>query len=472
MPRTAGSSRWSLDEDRLSGTGVDVRTVCPDQGTDAWPDCQQERSNNVKRSQIKTRWLGGAAGIVAIVLGLAACGGSSGSTVAFGQIADFTGVSGATIPYGNASMLSAEYAINAGGGILGKKVVNVPVDTKSDPADGLVALNRALATNKVVAESGPNTDTAPALVPILTRSHIMMVCPCGNPAYDHTTDPYFWRLVPPDPVGGETMSLYARQRGYSRVAAVFGTDTGAQGDLPGVLLGIKATQRSLVANIGLTPDQTSYRTQVEQLIAAKPQVIFTESDGPTAATFFGELKQLGALVPIYGTNATLDSVYLKAVSSAIGTADLAKYYMAQAVAAAPNSPAVSAYNTSVTQVAKKLPSPVSQWLNNSFVEANYDGVIVMALAMTASKSTDPTVANRWMEKVTAAGAGKSVVYSYPQGVAALKAGKQIQYVGASGPIKFDTWHNSFGDQAMEKVTPAGAAVSSVTIRAAAIQGLA
>jgi branched-chain amino acid transport system substrate-binding protein len=416
------------------------------------------------------RWSAFAA-MIGAALALSACGGSSSSSVDFGQIADFTGVGAAVISYGNAAVLSSESAINAAGGILGKKVVNVPVDTKSDPADGLVAVNRALATSKIVAVNGPTTDTAPIVIPILTRQHIITMCPCGNPEYDHTTDPYFWRLVPPDPVGGETMSLYAKEHGYTRVAAVFGSDSGSQGDLPGVLFGVKATHLQLVANIGLTPDQTSYRTQVEQLIAAKPQVIFTESDGPTAATFFGELKQLGSQVPIYGTNATLQSPYLKAVSTAIGSANLAKYYMAEANASAPTSPAVNAYNTAVTHVSGKLPKPLSQWLNNSFVEANYDGFIMIALAMQASHSTNPAVANAWILKVTQPGAGKTVVYSYAQGVAALKAHKPIQYVGAAGPIRFDASHNSFPDQAMQKVTPDGAPVSSTTIPASDIQHL-
>lgn len=417
------------------------------------------------------------ASIAAGVLVLAGCGGSSsggggGGTVQFGQIADFTGVGAAVISYDNAAVLSSEEAINAGGGILGKKVVNVPIDTKSDPADGLVAVDRALATHSIAAENGPLTDTAPVVVPILARHHIITLCPCGNPQYDHTTNPYFWRMVPPDPVGGETMALYAKQKGYTRVAAVFGTDSGSQGDLPGVLLGVKSAGLNLVANIGLTPDQTSYRTQVEQLIAAKPQVIFTESDGPTAATFFGELKQLGQLVPIFGTNATLQTPYLKAVASAIGTSNLANDYMAEANASAPTSPAASQYNAAVTKVSNKLPKPLAQWLNNSFVEANYDGFIMIALAMQAAHSTNPAVADKWITKVTEPGAGKTAVYSFKQGVAALKAGKQIQYVGAAGPIKFDQWHNSFPDQAMQKVTPDGSVISSVTIPASAIQKLA
>lgn len=426
----------------------------------------------------RTRRLAVAGGaVLALAVATVATSGAGASqarhrkTIQFGQIADFTGVGAAVISYSNAAVLSSLHAINAAGGIMGAKVENVPIDTKSDPADGLTAVDRALATNNITAVNGPLTDTAPVVVPILERHNIITVCPCGNPNFDHTTNPYFWRLVPPDPVGGETMALYAKHMGYTRVAAVFGTDTGSQGDLPGVLYGVKATKLHLVANIGLTPDQTSYRTQVEQLIAAKPQVIFTESDGPTAATFFGELKQLGKLIPIYGTNATIQTPYLKALSAAIGTSNLNRYYMGEANASAPTSPAVKAYNTAVTQIAGKLPKPVSQWLNNSFVEANYDGFIMVALAMDASHSTNPKVANGWILKVTEPGRGKTVVYSYAAGVKALKAGKRIQYVGAAGPIKFDKWHNSFPNQAMQKVSSNGSPKSSVTIPASEIERL-
>ena len=436
-------------------------------------------------SWTRGRMLGALCAVATGALVVAAYGGGAAAkpvvhaasgSVNFAEIFDFTGVGSGPAPYANASQLSALYDINAAGGILGQHVNNVVVDTKSDPADGVLALNRALAVNHIVAEAGPSTIQAPALVPILQRTHIITLCGCGNPQFDRSTDPYFWRVIPPDPVGGETMSLYAKQLGYARVAAVFGTDAGSQGDLPGVLGGVKAAKLKLVANIGLTPDQTSYRTQVAQLIAAKPLVIFTETDGPTAATFFAELKQLGTLTPIFGTNATLQTPYLKALAAAIGTSNFAKDYRVQATAPSPpgskaSQAAAAAYNDGIRHVASHLPPPVGQWLNNSFVEADYDAVILAALAMDAAKSTDPVVADPWLAKITTAGSGKAVVYTYPQGLAALKTGKQIQYIGASGPVKFDKWHNSFGDQAMQTVTSTGTVVSSKIFSAAQIQKL-
>jgi hypothetical protein len=74
----------------------------------------------------------------------------------------------------------------------------------------------------------------------------------------------------------------------------------------------------------------------------------------------------------------------------------------------------------------------------------YDAVNVMGLAMVAAKSTSPEKFNPFITRITAAGTGKTVVYDYASGKSALEAGKQIQYVGAGGPIAFNQWNNSTG----------------------------
>ena len=70
----------------------------------------------------------------------------------------------------------------------------------------------------------------------------------------------------------------------------------------------------LVANETLQPGQTSYQTEAAKVAAAKPQVIFTETDPQTASTFFGELHQMGKLVTTIGTEPTIIPTWYKAVS--------------------------------------------------------------------------------------------------------------------------------------------------------------
>jgi branched-chain amino acid transport system substrate-binding protein len=414
---------------------------------------------------------------VAGVLTLAACasgGGSSSSSgpVALVQVGAYTGDQAFEAQFANSIDFPALYAVNKAGGVLGRQVSLVQVDTRSDPADALTNMEKTLATSSGIAGVlGPDSTSAATLVPLLNNKKLPMMVAAGEAAYDRSSYSYLWRDVPPDPANGKAIALWAKQQGYTRVATVFGTDAGSQGDLPGVVTGVKAVGITLADQENLTPDQPSYRSSAERLLAAKPQAIITESDGPTAATFFGELTQLGKIVPIIGTSGTPSTSYFSPLRGAIGDANFDKDFRAVVVGNPVANPAVPAFNAAVLAVQSKLAKPVSQWENNSFSESGYDAVIVLALAMDAAKSTDGSVYNKDIMQVTAPGAGKQVVYTYAAGQAALAAGHQIQYIGASGPILFNAYHNSFGSQAVEEFPANAPAVVVGTISQAAVQAL-
>ena len=418
------------------------------------------------------------AGIAAIALGVTACasGGGGGTSqsgpVGVVQIAAYTGDQAFEAQFSNSIDYPALYAVNKAGGILGRQVSLIPVDTRSDPADALTAMGKTLATSSnVAAVLGPDSTSAATLVPMLNQRHLPMMISAGEAAYDRSPYTYLWRDVPPDPANGEAIALWAKRQGYSSVATVFGTDTGSQGDLPGVVAGVKAVGIKLADQENLTPDQPSYRAAVERLLAAKPAAIITETDGPTAATFFGELRQLGSLMPIIGTSATPSGSYVDPLRGAIGSAGVARYFRAVVVGNPAANPAVSAFNASVLAVAAKLAKPVNQWENNSFSESGYDAVITLALAMDAAHSTDGAVYNKYIDQVTAPGPGKQVVYTYAAGKAALAAGHKIQYIGASGPLLFNRYHNSFGAQAVEEFPASGPATAVGTVTQAQVQAL-
>jgi branched-chain amino acid transport system substrate-binding protein len=410
------------------------------------------------------------------LLSLAACasngGGSGTGPVGIVQVGAYTGDQAFEAGFAASIDYPSVYAINKAGGILGRKITLIPVDTRSDPADALTDMDKALATNSdIAAILGPDSTSAATLVPLLNQHQLPMMIAAGEAAYDHSSYSYLWRDVPPDPANGEAIALWAKRQGYKTVATVFGTDAGSQGDLPGVVTGVHAVGISLVDQENLTPDQPSYRSSVERLLAAKPQAIITESDGATAATFFGELQQLGTLVPIIGTSGTPSTSYFTPLRGAIGDANFNKYFRAVVVGTPVTNPAVGPFNAAVVAVGSKLPKPVAQWENNSFSEAGYDGLVTLALAMDAAHSTKGSVYNKYIQKVTAPGKGKLVVYTYAAGERALAAGKQIQYIGASGPLLFNRYHNSFGPQAVEKFPASGAAVVVGTISQAAVQAL-
>ncbi|MGH3123144.1 MAG: ABC transporter substrate-binding protein, partial [Streptosporangiaceae bacterium] len=165
------------------------------------------------------------------VAGCASSGGDAGNSplVVAGVVA-FTGSSDFEAQSNEGGLYPAIYAVNHAGGVAGHPLVYKAVDTKADPADALPAVQQALATtSNLVLVAGPDTSSAPAIVPVLNSAKIPMTAVAGESAYDRSAFPYFWRLFPPDSANGTAMSLWAQRRGYTRVATVFGTDSGSQG---------------------------------------------------------------------------------------------------------------------------------------------------------------------------------------------------------------------------------------------------
>jgi ABC-type branched-subunit amino acid transport system substrate-binding protein len=336
---------------------------------------------------------------------------------------------------------AAATAINAAGGVLTHKVACMSVDTQGNPADGVTAAAKMLATTPhLFGVLGPSSDEADATAPLINAAKVPMFADTGESSFDHNKLQYFWRMVPADDVRGYAMALYAHQKGYLRAAAVFGNDTGSQIGVPTLQRGYSELGGQLVVDQKITLGQTSYQSQVEQLIAAKPQVIFTETSPTANATYLAELQQLGHLVPVIGTDVTIQPSWFSAMADSIGKPALTKYFVAESPYAAASGPGWQVYNKDLL-ASSSVPKP-PQWSTDSYTMGYYDAVVLMALAATATKSTSPAVWNASIPSLTTSGA--LVVHSYAEGLAALNAGKKIDYVGATGIIAFNQWHNSGG----------------------------
>jgi branched-chain amino acid transport system substrate-binding protein len=391
----------------------------------------------------------GAMVVMVVMVVIGGCGGSTGGATSSGPlvVGAFNPFSGPDASFGLEMMaggIPAVNAINAAGGVLGHKMTCKEFDTRGDPADAVPAVNKMMATTtNLVGVLGPSSDEALATAPLLNQGKIPMFVDTGQAAFDHSPYRYFWRINPADDVKGYALALWAHRLGYSRAAALFGNDVGSQSDVPTLLRAFSKLGGTMVSNQKISLDQSSYRTEIENMLANHPQVIFTEIDPQTAATFLTELRQLHGLIPVIGTETTLQGPWLKAVSAAIGSQAMARYFTGMQPFAPTSGPAWATFNQALLASASQVKDP-AQWSSDPYCMTYYDGVNAMALAMLTSKSTDPKVFNANIMKVTAAGLGKTVVYSFAEGKQAIAAGKQIQYVGAGGTIAFDKWHNSAG----------------------------
>ncbi len=383
-------------------------------------------------------------GLGAMCATVAACGasGAGSSALTIGIFHAYSGPNAAYGPEAAAGCYPAVKLINAAGGVLGHTLQCKPYDSKGDPADAVPAANELIATTpSLVGVLGGGTSTATAVVPIFNSAHIPVFSTTGQSSFDATTDAYFWRILSPDAAQGSAMAAAAKRLGFTRIATVFGNDSSAQGSAPAAIAGVRALGLDLVANQTLAIDQASYSSQVQQLIAARPQVIISEADPQTSATYLSELKQLGNLVPMITDPVSQEPPWIQAVSGVIGKADLQRLDYIVTVYSSPNTPAYAEYTKALMSSKAQVPQP-GQWDSDLYSVSDYDSVNIMALAMIASHSTKPSVFNKWIMKVTSPSPGAEVVHTFAAGKAALDQGKAIQYVGAVGPTVFNQYHNS------------------------------
>ncbi|HEY0998249.1 MAG TPA: ABC transporter substrate-binding protein [Streptosporangiaceae bacterium] len=389
-----------------------------------------------------------AAAVVLAVSTTAACssaqsGAATNSTLTVVTVNPFTGQDGPFGPEQAAGCQAAATAINAAGGVLTHTVACTSADTLGNPADAVTAAANMLATtSRLFGVLGPSSDEADSTAPLLDAANIPMFADTGEGSFDHTNLQYFWRMTAADDAQGDAMALYAHRKGYLRGAAVFADNVGSQTSVPTLRKAYRALGGTMVLNQKITLGKTSYLPEVEQLIAAHPQVIFTEASPQANAILFAELQQQGHLIPIIGTDGTTQPQWLTAVTDAIGKPALSQHFVAVQPYAAPSGAAWQVYNKNL--LASASVSKPAQWSTDSYTMTAYDGVIVMALAATLTKSTDPAVFNTDVMAVTEPGPHKQPVTSFAAGKAALAAGKQIQYVGAAGTILFHQWHNANG----------------------------
>ena len=379
-----------------------------------------------------------------------AASSASGKTAEIAVFSPFSGMNATYGAYEYSGCPAAVNLVNAAGGVNGYKLTCTIVDNRGEPADAVPAARQMLAlSSHLVGIIDANSGFLSSVVPIFNQAKVTDLSLGGDVEFDKNPYPYFWRTIPGDDVEGYAMAAWAKAQGWTRVASVFSNDSAAQGNVPGLLAGAKRFGIKIVINESLTPDQTSYATEISSLMSSHPQAIMTEMDPQTAGSFFGQLKQAGGLkTPIVGSSGTIGVSWDNAAIAGIGRADFKKYFKLLTVYAPSSGPAWNVWDEALLASKKEVPNP-KQWATQIYSEIPYDNVTLMALAMLEAHSVKPSMYNRYIGIVATGGHGAVIVHDFAQGKAAFTAGKKIQYVGVSGVIKFDKYNNSPGEFAAE-----------------------
>ena len=399
-----------------------------------------------------------SAAVIASASSSAAVQKSDANSLTIADVAPFTGVDAGLGPTYLVACDAATKAINKAGGVLGKQLNCKSVDTRGDPADAVPAVRQLYAsTSNLALVIGLTSDEAAAVVPLINSNKTVAFGMTGQSEFDHIHFPYFYRLVPADLAESYAMVAVAHFREhYKRVALAFGNDIGSQTFVGPAISAVKKAGEKLVANETLDLKATTFRTEAAKIISGHPDVILTEALGPAEAAFLSEVKQQnhGKSIPVIGTSATISPDWYKSVSAAVGASALSNGFLADNLVVDTTGPAYTPFKAAIFSVKGTVGNTgnFSTYLTAPGAVHLYDGINLAALAMVASKSTSPSTYKGYLNKVAT---GNVIVHSFAQGVAALKKGKTIRYLGPGGPTKFNGYNESNGIFQIDTYTPTG-----------------
>lgn len=343
-------------------------------------------------------------------------------------------------------------AVNASGGIMGRNLILDVVDTQGDPVDSIPAFQHELALNHPVAIVGPTDLEMHALQPLFDRIPIVDLYAGGDTSFDTNTDKWVFRINASDSELAVAEGLYATKMGYKTAAMVSSIVAGSQEITDKITKTLQKAGGKMAVVVSVTDGQPSYRSEVQKVLAVKPDVIFVQIAPSTAGTFFNNMREVNNLsIPVIGSDSSVTQDWLTAVTPAV-----MNKVLTSAVGSSTGGGGTAEFTKFFRQLFNKDPDAAS----NQY----YDPMIALALAMTKAHSTSAADIQANL-KVVCNPPGQ-LVTSYADALAALNAGKKINYDGASGPLDFNQYQNVFGAFDIVKANPDGTFKTIQTLSAA------
>ncbi|MGA2960826.1 MAG: ABC transporter substrate-binding protein [Candidatus Korobacteraceae bacterium] len=235
--------------------------------------------------------------------------GSDGKTIKIGHAASLTGDNSVFGQSENTGLKVAIEQINKQGGLLGKQIELVSVDTRSDPAEAANAVRRLVDQEKVSFVLGPSqSGSTLAATPIVTAAKIPLIAAAASNPYvtvskqTGETYKYVFRVCFIDTYQGIVIADFVYDRLKARKAAIL-YDVGS--DYSQWLA--KYFEEAFVKRGGTIVGKEAYRTgeldfraPLGKIKETHPDIIFlplTQKDGALAAK---QVRDLGITAIIMG----------------------------------------------------------------------------------------------------------------------------------------------------------------------------
>lgn len=338
--------------------------------------------------------------------------------------------------------------VNKAGGVKGCQVEFIVRDDTSQPSVGLDAARFLVDVQKVNAIVGlVGSGTALQVVnSVSVPNKIPTVACCAvTPALtklaeEGKTGGYFFRTIPVARSTALVHAVTAIDKGYKKPVIMYINNDFGNGVAPDTKRAIEKLGGSVAGMVPYAENQPSYRSDVQKALAMNPDALILIGLSQDGTAVLREWFALGGTPNVILHNTMRSPDVLKNVG---------EKFLEKAVGidnAPASGPSADAFSRDF-QAAYGRPAV------GPGLQTMYDAAAVTLLAMQAAPKLDgPSIrdALRAVQDPQGEVVGTGVD-GLKKGLDALKAGKKIRYVGATGPFTFDKNGDVIGPMLVWKV---------------------
>lgn len=237
-------------------------------------------------------------------------------------------LSGNVAYWGNNALMGAQMAadeINTAGGINGKKIEIVQLDTAGDKVQAVAGIKKLIGQG-VAAIIGPVTSGETfAAGPIANDSKVVYISPGATADKIGDIGPFVFRNTLNDSVGAPlTVDYVVKKYGFKKVALLFSNNNDYSVGLKKIwadALG-KSSGVQIVGEVSYSDGDADFSAQVTSLKNLKPDAIFFSGVAAEGGLILRQAKQQGLNAPLISGDGVLDDTLFKLAGDAANGAIL------------------------------------------------------------------------------------------------------------------------------------------------------
>jgi branched-chain amino acid transport system substrate-binding protein len=361
----------------------------------------------------------------AAAVGLPALGRAQPASIKVGILTPLTGAGGNDGPRMLKAMQAVFEEVNKAGGVMGRRIDTVVEDDQTNPEAAVRAARKLIEVDKVPVILGTwASAVTSAVAPVCWESKTFIMTVSGADSITQLPHQGFLvRTQPTSKLQADSHAAYISGLGKRRIGVIGIQAPFAVATKEHLDAYMKTVGGSVVSHVIYEKDKPSYRSEIDQMMAGKPDFIYLNGYATDTVVVLRDLWKANVDLPKFCQTYAVPQATLDANPPEVSEGILTGTPSADVDSSAYK---LAADRLGLTEV-------------DGFQAQATDWASLAVLTIAKAKEASGAAMKDNIRKISQ-GSGQKV-YSAVEGLKLLADGKDINYEGASGPCDF----NEVGD---------------------------